>query len=141
MSQATRQLAVTPPPSGGITNPLTMPCQGGGSMVITLGPMEPPQDNVFRTSSRIEYRDCRNQTVTINGDPYLESSGEFLLPTPGGTGEATSTTTRHAFRQRRRRGVRFSMRLTPEVSMTATGTTTFEQPLGSTPVVRPCGPA
>jgi hypothetical protein len=26
-------------------------------------------------------------------------------------------------------------------SATWSGTTTFEQPLGSTPVVRPCGPA
>ena len=124
-------------------------------MVITLGPLEPPQGNVFRTSSRTEFRDCRNKTVTINGDPYLESSSEFLLPTPGGTGESTSTT-------RMTGGMRFdnggvqgrvrfnctvimTMRLVPgsppEVSMTASGTTTFEQPLGSTPVVRPCGPA
>jgi hypothetical protein len=30
---------------------------------------------------------------------------------------------------------------TPQFSMSASGTITFEQPLGSTPVVRPCGPA
>ncbi len=29
----------------------------------------------------------------------------------------------------------------PQVSVSSSGTTTFEQPLGSTPVVRPCGPA
>jgi hypothetical protein len=153
MSQATRQLALTPP-SGGPGGPYTMPCDGGGSMLITMGPFSPPQDNVFRTSSRIEFRDCRNQTVTINGDPYLETSGEFVLPALGGT-ESTSTS-------RMTGGMRFDnggvqgrvrfdctivsrMRLVPgappEVSTTATGTTTFEQPLGSTPVVRPCGPA
>ena len=29
----------------------------------------------------------------------------------------------------------------PQVSVSSSGTTTFEQPLGSTPVTRPCGPA
>ena len=153
MSQATRQLALTPPngPPGG---PYTMPCADGGSMVLTMGPFSPPQDNVFRTSWRIEFRDCRNQTVTINGDPYLETSGEFVFPAPGGT-ESTSTSRMTGGMRTDNSGVqgrvRFDCTITsrmrlvpgapPEVTTSATGTTTYEQPLGSTPVVRPCGPA
>lgn len=153
MSQATRQVALTQPGTGA-PGPLTMPCDGGGSMVFIRAGFSPPQDNVFRTSSRIEFNDCRNQTVTINGDPYLEMSSEFVFPAPGGT-ESTSTSRMTGGMRTDNSGVqgrvRFDctivsrMRLVPgappEVTTSATGTTTYEQPLGSTPVVRPCGPA
>jgi len=157
MAQAMSQLAIVAPTSGDALNTLTMPCAGGGTIVLTMGTTLPPQQtNVYRSSSRVEFRDCKNQAVTINGDPYLETSAEHsfpgLLSGPGGDSISTLRTTGG---MRIDSGgvqgrVQFNCTMTvsvntatrpPQVSMTSSGTITFEQPLGSTPVVRPCGPS
>jgi hypothetical protein len=153
MAQAMSQLAVVRPTGDPPT--LTMPCGGGGSIVITLGTLPPQQANVYRSSSRIEFRDCRNQTITLNGDPYLETSAEHAFPTPSGAGGDSVSTLRTTGGLRIDSSgvqgrVQFNCTMVVNVSSvngstqssaTWSGTTTFEQPLGSTPVVRPCGPA
>ena len=156
MTQAMRQLSIVAPTGGGAPHTFTMPCPGGGSIVMTFTttPLQ-TQTNVFRSSSRMEYQECRNNMVTINGDPYLERTSEHSFPTIGNpTGESSSThrTTggmridsggvrgRAQFDCTMTANVRF-VNGTPQVSLTSSGTITLEQPLGSTPVVRPCGPA
>ena len=151
------QVAVRAPTTGDVVNTFTMPCPGGGSIVLTFGgtlPRDP--GTVLTTSSRSEHRDCKYGNTTINGDPYLESTNEHIFSGPGATGTSTST-------MRATGGLRFdadgvqgrvkfncTMIVTipppdgasrPLPSMTWSGTTTWEQPIGSTSVVRPCGPA
>ena len=125
-------------------------------MVVTMS-LLPQQGNVTRSSSRIEFRDCKNQTVTINGDPYLETSIDLLLsalagPTDGDSVSTMRTTGGMRINSNGVQGrVQFNCTTTvsisivtgspPKVSVSSSGTTTFEQPIGSTPVVRPCGPA
>lgn len=159
MSQAMRQLAIAAPTIGDGSVSVTMPCADGGSIVLTLSTLPPQQANVLRSSSRIEFRDCRNQGVALNGDPYLETSAEHSFPGLAGTGGDSISTLRTTGGIRMDSGgvqgrVQFNCTTTvnihsvdgsrsspPQVSATSTGTTTFEQPLGSTPVVRPCGPS
>jgi hypothetical protein len=156
MSQAMSQVAFAGRTTGITENTFTSPCAGGGSMVMTMNPL-PQQGNVFRSSSRIEFRDCTNQTVTINGDPYLETSIDLLFSTPaGGTGGDSVSTMRTTGGVRIisngvQGRVQFNCTTTvnismangssPQISSSSSGTITFEQPLGSTPVVRPCGPS
>ena len=157
MSQAMSQMALLGRTAGDIPNTFTIPCQGGGSMVMTLSPLPPQPGNIFRSSSRIEFRDCRNQTTTINGDPYLDTSIELVFSAPGapGSGDSVSTMRTTGGLRMNSNGVQGRVQFnctttvtitlvngsSPQVSVSATGTTTFEQPIGSTPVVRPCGPA
>jgi hypothetical protein len=156
MAQAMSQVALVGRTTGDTPNSFTMPCAGGGSMVMTLSPLPQPQGSVLRSSSRIEFRDCKNQTVIINGDPYLETSIELSFSTPGsGTGDSVSTLRTTGGLRINNNGVQGRVQFnctttvsismangsTPRVSVSSSGTTTFEQPLGSTPVVRPCGPA
>jgi hypothetical protein len=156
MAQAMSQIALVGRTPSDTPNTFTLPCAGGGSMVMTMSPL-PPQPNVFRSSSRIEYRDCQNQTVTINGDPYLESSIDLSFSTPGGGigGDSVSTLRTTGGLRINSNGVQGRVQFnctttvsinmangsSPQVSVSSSGTTTFEQPLGSTPVMRPCGPA
>ena len=155
MAQAMGQIAIIGPSAGDPPNTLTMPCASGGSIVIIIDPLPPQEKTVLRSSSRIEFRDCKNQTSTLNGDPYLQTSAEHSFPTPAGTGGDSISTLRTTgglrFDNSGVQGrVQFNCTMTVNVrsvngqtqsSATWTGTTTFEQPLGSTPVVRPCGPA
>ena len=156
MRQAMSQVALVAPTSGGAPNTFTMACAGGGSMVITVGMPAPSQNNIYRSSSRTEFRDCRNQSVTLNGDPYLETSAEHSFPTPSGPGgDSISTLQTSGGIRIDNAGVLGRVRIdctmivtvrlvngsSPQVSLTSSGTITFEQPLGSTPVVRPCGPS
>jgi len=155
MAQAMGQIAIIGPNAGDPPNTLTMPCASGGSIVIIIDPLPPQEKTVLRSSSRIEFRDCKNQTSTLNGDPYLQTSAEHSFPTPAGTGGDSISTLRTTgglrFDNSGVQGrVQFNCTMTVNVrsvngqtqsSATWTGTTTFEQPLGSTPVVRPCGPA
>jgi hypothetical protein len=157
MTQAMSQVALVGRTTGDAANTFTSPCPGGGSIVMTMNPLPPQQANVFRSSSRIEFIDCRNQTVTINGDPYLDTSMDVSFSTPaGGTGGDSVATLRTTGGMRINSNgvqgrVQFNCTTTvsinlanassPQVSVSSSGTTTFEQPLGSTPVVRPCGPA
>ncbi len=107
------------------------------------------------TSSRIEFTDCRSQTVTINGDPAVMMDGTYTFATTTGNTPSSMTAT-----TRMTGGLRFdtagvpgrarydctlmmSMQIgsdgTPaQPTITSSGTITWEQPLG-TVTVRPCG--
>ena len=156
MTQAMSQLAIVGRAGGDTPNTFTMPCPAGGSTVMTWNQLPLQQSNIYRSSSRIEFRDCKNQTGTVNGDPYLETSAEHSFPSPMGTGGDSVSTLRTTGGLRIDTGgtqgrvqldctmtvsVHSVTGSTPQMSLTSTGTITIEQPLGSTPVVRPCGPA
>jgi hypothetical protein len=155
MSQAMSQVALAGRTTGDAPNTFTVPCAGGGAMVMTMNPL-PPQGNVFRSSSRIEFRECRNQTVTINGDPYLDTSIDLSFSSPGGlvSGDSVSTMRTTGGLRINSNGVQGRVQFnctttvsismvngsSPQISVSSSGTMTFEQPIGSTPVVRACGP-
>jgi hypothetical protein len=155
VSQAMGQLALVGPTIGDPPNTFTMPCANGGSIVTILDPLPPQEKTVFRYSSRTEFRDCRNAAGTINGDPYLQTTAEHSFPTPAGTGGDSISTLRSTgglrFDMNGVQGrIQFNCTMTVNIgvangvtqsSATWSGTTTFEQPLGTTPVTRPCGPA
>ena len=157
VSQAMSQAALAGRTATVDANTITVPCSGGGSMVITISPLPQVPSDVFKSSSRLEFRDCRNQNVTMNGDPYLDLSMELSFSTPGGalSGNSTSTIRTTGGVKINNNGVlgraQFNCTTTvsitvvngssPQVSVSSTGTTTFEQPIGSTPVTRPCGPS
>ena len=156
MTQAMSQVAFVGSTTLNTPNTFTSPCAGGGSIVMTLNPLPQQQGNVFRSSSRIEFRDCTNQAVTINGDPYLDTSMDLSFSgLGGGTGGDSVATMRTTGGVRTNSNgvqgrVQFNCTTTvsismangssPQISASSSGTTTFEQPIGSTPVVRPCGP-
>ena len=86
----------------------------------------------------------------------MDTAIEFSFSTPpGGTGGDSVSTLRTTGGVRVDNGVQGRVQFnctttvsismanpsSPQVSVASSGTTTFEQPLGSTPVVRPCGPA
>jgi hypothetical protein len=105
----------------------------------------------------MEYSDCRSQSVTINGDPYLMMTGEHAFTPPAVSGGQPSMTAT----LRTSGGLRFDAGGTPgraqydctqvlsmqfggngtptQPSVTSTGTITWEQPLGTIRVL-PCGP-
>jgi len=155
MGQAMNQVALVGRTTGDSANTFTSPCPGGGSIVMTMSPLPQQPGGVFRSSSRVEFRDCKNQTVTINGDPYLDSSMDLSFSAPiGGTiGDSTSTLRTTGGLRIDSNGVQGRVQFnctttvsismangsSPVVSASSSGTTTFEQPIGSTPVVRPCG--
>jgi hypothetical protein len=157
MSQAMSQTALFGRTAGETPNTFTLPCAGGGSMVMTMSPLPQQPGNVFRSSSRIEFRDCKNQTVTINGDPYLDTSIDLSFSSPGSgtSGDSVSTMRTTGGLRMNSNGVQGRVQFnctttvsismvsgsSPQISVSSSGTTTFEQPLGSTPVTRPCGPA
>jgi hypothetical protein len=154
LTQAASMLISTTP--DGLSRVVTYSCPAGGSMTMTIDLATPPAPSGgVTTSTRTEFNDCRSQTVTINGDPYLTMTGEhaFVRDADGRMTSMTATI-------RQAGGVRFdagatqgrarydctqvmSMQIvngTPSVlSMTSAGTITWEQPLG-TVTVRPCGP-
>jgi hypothetical protein len=154
VTQATGMLvSVTP---DGLSRTITQPCPDGGSMTLTINVTMPAgQSGTVSTSTRTELSDCRSQTVTMNGDPYLTMAAEHTL-VRGADGAMSSMTST----MRMTGGLRFntgatqgrarydctslmSMQIvngTPsQPSITASGTITWEQPLG-TVSVRPCGP-
>ena len=157
VAQAMSQTALMGRTAGDTPNTFTLPCAGGGSMVMTMSPLPQQPGNVFRSSSRIEFRDCKNQTTTINGDPYLDTSIELSFSSPAGgtSGDSVSTMRTTGGLRMNSNGVQGRVQFnctttvsismvngsSPQVSVSSSGTTTFEQPLGSTPVTRPCGPA
>ena len=104
----------------------------------------------------LEFTDCRSQSVTINGDPAILMDGTFTLQrTTGGALSGISAITRMTG------GLRFdgpggpgrgrfdcTMQMSLQVgsdgtitqpTFSASGTITWEQPLG-TVSVRSCGP-
>jgi hypothetical protein len=136
----------------------TSNCPLGGSMTITStfvtgGPLSSPG---MITSTRIEFNGCRSQTVTTDGDPYVELSSEYVFgpSLPATLPSSLTLTTRITGGTRFDAGtsqgrVRYDCALvmsrsvsetgSPAVQITASGTIALEQPLG-TLTVRPCGP-
>ena len=154
MSQAMSQVALAAGTSTDAGNVFQMACAGGGTMVITFSTLPQLQQNLYRSSSRIEFHDCRNQTATLNGDPYLDSAAELSFSGLSGTGDSVSTLQTTGGLRIDSSGVLGRVQInctttvsvhsgsgSPQMSVTSSGTITYEQPLGSTPVVRPCGPA
>jgi hypothetical protein len=154
LSQATSAIVSASP--DGLSRVITYNCPGGGSMTMTVNfttPVGPA--GTMTTSTRTEFNDCRSQTVTMNGDPYLMITGEHVF-VRGGDGLTSGVTATI----RMTGGLRFdvggiqgrarydctqvmSVQIingTPsQPSITSSGTITWEQPLGSV-AVGPCGP-
>ena len=156
LTQATSALVSAS--SDGLSRVMTYTCPGGGSMTMTmtfnLTPTVP--SGTVTSSSRTEFSDCRSESVTIHGDPYLLMTGETLI-VRGSDGLTSSMTVT----MRMTGGLRFEAGATQgraqydcthvmsfqigngapthQPSITSSGTMTWEQPLG-TVTVRPCGP-
>src|SRR5436190_7705349 len=64
MTQAMSRLALVGT-SGATPNTFTMPCPAGGSIVMTVDPLPAQQASVYHSSSRMEFRDCKNQAATL----------------------------------------------------------------------------
>jgi hypothetical protein len=157
MSQAVLNTAMTVSLNGP-SRTISFPCANGGSMSMTFDtPTGIVTSGPLTTSSRIEFTDCRNQTVTINGDPAILMEGTYTFGTATGTGTLPSSmisTTRMtgglrfdaagvAGRARYDCTTTMSMQIdsngTPaRPTVTSTGTITWEQPLG-TVAAMPCG--
>jgi hypothetical protein len=154
VTQATGMLIGAAP--GGLSRVMTQPCPAGGSMTMTFSVTTPTgPSGPLSTSSRTEFSDCRSQTVTINGEPYLTMIGEHTLGPVTDGGSSISSILRMTG------GLRFdaggmqgraqydcTLTVTMQIggngtpsppSITSSGTVTWEQPLG-TVTVRPCGP-
>jgi hypothetical protein len=141
-------------------NSITMACAGGGSIVTTFADsvVSASREQMIH-SSRTEFRACKTGDVVMNGDPYLESTSEHRFPAGSGGGTPPGTTTTSTMRTAggitfTEKGVTGRMQMnctmhitiqmvgaTPQSSVSSSGTITSEQPVGSTPVTRPCGPA
>src|SRR5262245_35828628 len=154
VTQATSGVITAAP--DGSSRAFTHACPDVGSITTTTNVTTPPGSSGTMTlSTRTEFSDCRSQTVTINGDPYLTTAGEYVF-VRGADGVLSSTTATI----RMMGGLRFnagatqgrarydcthvvSFRIvngTPsQPSISSGGTITWEQPLG-TVAVRPCGP-
>ena len=155
VSQAAMNTAMTVSPDG-LSRTITFPCADGGSMSIavttTTGAV---QSGTLTSSSRIEFTECRRQTVTINGDPAILMDGAYTFGTATGSIASSVTAT-----TRMTGGLRFDAAGTPgrarydctmmmsmqigsnsppaQPTITSSGTITWEQPLG-TVAVHPCG--
>lgn len=155
VSQAAMNTAVTVSPDG-LSRTFTFPCADGGSTSITFtSTTGTVQSGTFTSSSRIEFTECRDRTVTINGDPAILMEGAYTFGTAtGGTPSSVTATTRMtgglrfdaagtSGRARYDCTMMMSMQIgsngTPvQPTITSSGTITWEQPLG-TVAVRPCG--
>ena len=155
VNQATMNAAMTFSPDG-LSQTWTSQCPGGGSMSTTFtGTFGAGQSGALTTSSRLEFTDCRMQSVTINGDPAILMDGTYtFVPATGGPPSSVTSTSRMTG------GLRFDAAGTPgrarydctvtismtigsngafqQPAITSSGTITWEQPLG-TVSVRPCG--
>lgn len=155
VNQAAMNTAMTVSPDGR-SSTVTIPCADGGSISVTMtfSPTSPGTSGPLTSSSRMEFGNCRNQTVTINGDPAIMMDGTYTFVTTGNTLSSMTALTRMtgglrfdtagtAGRARYDCTMTMSMQFsdgTPmQPTVTATGTITWEQPLG-TVSVRSCGP-
>ena len=154
VNQGAAATATTVSPDG-LSRSTTIPCASGGSMSITITtPAGGVGSGTVTTSSRLEFNECRNQTVTINGDPAIMMDGTYAFTTVDGVLSTMTATTRMTGGVRydtagvpgRARydcsttmNVQFNNGAPSQPSIASTGTITWEQPLG-TVTVRPCGP-
>ena len=157
LAQALSQAAVFGP-GGTITNPMVMPCPDGGSITVThSGPLPPDFGGKFVTTSKTEFNDCKTQNVIIRGDPWLQIAGEYVFGPPGGgtPSSVSSTMSITGGLRSEANGVhgraQYNCTMTfavqyagngqpPQITTTATGTITWEQPLGTPVRTSACGP-
>ena len=155
MSQAVLNTAMTVTVNGP-SRTMSFPCADGGLMSMTFDtPASGFTSGTLTTSSRIEFIDCRNQTVTMNGDPAILIDGTYTFGSGTGTLPSSMTSTTRmtgglrfdaagvAGRARYDCTMTMSMQIgsngTPaQPTVTSTGTITWAQPLG-TVAVMPCG--
>jgi hypothetical protein len=127
------------------------------TMTMTFNVTPTAPSGTVTSSSRTEFSDCRSESVTIHGDPYLMLTGETVI-----VRAADGLTSSMTVTMRQTGGLRFEAGATqgraqydcthvmslqfvngtpsqPSMSITSSGTMTWEQPLG-TVIVRPCGP-
>ena len=84
VSQAAMNTAMTVSPDG-LSRTITFPCADGGSMSMTFtSTTGAVLSGTFTSSSRIEFTECRTQTVTINGDPAILMDGAYTFGTATG---------------------------------------------------------
>jgi hypothetical protein len=140
----------------GSSRTISFPCADGGSMSMTFdNPTGFVTSGTVTTSSRIEFTDCRNQAVTMNGDPAIQMDGSYTFATTTGNVPSSMTST-----TRMTGGLRFdgagssgrarydcattmSMQMSStgpigQPTVTSSGSITWEQPLGTVAVL-PCG--
>jgi hypothetical protein len=154
VSQAAMNTAVTVSPDGS-SRTITSPCADGGSMSVIQTSAGAATSGTFTTSSRLEFTECRVQTVTMNGEPAILLDGTYTIErTTSGALSSVSGTTRmtgglrfdagsSSGRARYDCTMRISMQIgsdgTPmPPTFTSSGTYTWEQPLG-TVTVHSCG--
>jgi len=154
VSQAAMNTAMTVS-TDGLSRTITLPCTDGGSMSMTFTTTTGTvPSGTFTSSSRMEFTECRVQTVTINGDPAIQMDGTYtVVTTSAGAPSSMTATTRMTG------GLRFDAAGTPgrarydctmvismqisngtpgQPTITSSGTITWEQPLGKV-AVQSCG--
>jgi hypothetical protein len=157
VNQAVSQVAMSAPMSGDVVHSMTFPCPDGGSIVSTYSAALPTgPGSTLTTTSKMEFNACKSQSVIMNGDPYLLSSGEHVMGpivdnvlssmastmriTGGLRFDANGVQGRAQYNCTQVMTIQFSGNGPPQITMTSSGTITWEQPLG-TVTTRPCGPA
>jgi len=139
----------------GLSHTITAPCADGGSTSVTVTSTGSVTSSTFSSASRIEFTDCRSQTVTINGDPAIVMEGTYTFDSTatGAVSHMTATT-------RMTGGLRFdasgtsgrarydctltiSMQIGADgapgpPTIAGSGTITWEQPLGRVSI-QSCG--
>jgi len=146
--------AITASPDG-LSRTITSPCAGGGSTSVTFSGSGPSASGLFTTSSRMDFTDCRSQTVTINGDPAILMDGTYSITPGAGTAPSSLSATTHmtgglrfdapgtSGRSRYDCTLTYSLQIGSDGAITQptftyAGTVTWEQPLG-TVTVHACG--
>ena len=90
VGQAAMNTATTVSPDG---LSRTIPCADGGSMSTTIASAGAVLSGPLSTSSRIEFSECRKQTVTINGDLAILMDGTYTFGTGSGSVPTSMTST------------------------------------------------
>jgi len=144
------------PLAGDVLHGLSYPCPEGGSIDTTFSAGLPTgPGSTLTMTSKMEFNACKSQGLVIQGDPYLLTSGEYMigpivdnLPSSMTTTTRTTggvrftgagTTGRAQYDCTQLMAIQFSSNGPPQISATSSGTITWEQPLG-TVTTRPCGP-
>lgn len=138
--------------TGGMNTPVQSACPNGGSVTFTFSNPSTLNGSTMTVNGRMEFNNCQSQGVTIQGDPYLQMSGTYSMPVSSGSATTASASqhmagalrfTADGEQGRAQYDCSYAMTIqmgsgAPQVSMVATGTMAWEQPLGSTPVMRSC---
>src|SRR5262245_10496805 len=157
VTQAVSQAAIFAPGSDA-PNTMPFPCPDGGTITATYNGTLPPDLNTpIKSTSKIEFNDCRSQGVIVRGDPWLLTTGEHTFgPIVGGTLSSANSTMRITgglrFETNGKPGraqydctmaiaIQYVSTGPPQVSVTSTGTIAWEEPLGTPVRSVACGPS